>query len=69
VQQDVITVTTHVTGALSSGNKDVAVRTSSDRLATLDKAGIGTEETTALRRFIQFDDCLTLSEPTSRSAS
>lgn len=56
VQQDVIRATTHVMGALSSGNKDVALRTLDDRMAALDKAGINTDETTALRRLIQSDD-------------
>ncbi len=56
VQQDVIRSSTQVMSALASGNKDVALKVLDERLAGLDRGGINTDQTTALRGLVQSDN-------------
>lgn len=56
VQQDVIRSSTEVMSALASGNKDVALKVLDERLAALDRGGINSDQTTALRRLVQSDN-------------
>lgn len=56
IQQDVIRSSTQVMSALASGNKDVALKVLDERLAGLDRGGINTDQTTALRRLVKSDD-------------